>query len=95
MQNWLEAQMRARPEAPAVYYAGVSTTYRQLHEQVERVAVTLHAQGIGVGSVVAVLMGNSLSTVQVIHGLMRVGATLVMLNTRLTVDELVYQVHPK
>ncbi len=92
MQNWLEAQMRARPEAPAVYYAGVSTTYRQLHEQVERVAVTLHAQGIGVGSVVAVLMGNSLSTVHVIHGLMRVGATLVMLNTRLTVDELDYQV---
>ena len=92
MQNWLEAQMRARPEAPAVYYAGASTTYRQLYEQVERVAVALHAQGIGVGSVVAMLMGNSLSTIQVIHGLMRVGATLAMLNTRLTVDELVYQV---
>ena len=91
MLNWLYTQALARPDGPAVYYDGACVTYRELHTQVAHAVQALQALGVGAGSGVAVLMGNRLTTIVAIHALMRLGATLVMLNTRLTVDELAHQ----
>jgi amino acid adenylation domain-containing protein/non-ribosomal peptide synthase protein (TIGR01720 family) len=41
------AQVQRSPDAPAVSFAGVRLTYRELNEQANRLARELHARGVG------------------------------------------------
>ena len=90
MQNWLTARLNTSPNAPALYADDACWTYHQL-EQMARRYVTALAPHIRDGQRVALLLDNQPEAIFAIHALIGMGATLVPLNTRLTRDEIAYQ----
>ena len=91
MHTWLSIQAAARPNALALLADGITLTYRDLHTRSVAMAAALAARGVVAGARVGVLLGNTPDAGVAIHALMHLGATLVMLNTRLTVAELAPQ----
>ena len=91
MPNWLMKRAQLTPERIACVYGQQSLTFRALDQRARRTAISLLEQGVKQGDRVAILMKNSLHTVELIHALHYVGAVLVPLNTRLTVSELRWQ----
>jgi O-succinylbenzoic acid--CoA ligase len=76
-------------DPPAHYGA---ETYESINFAVGRTTARLRVLGVRRGDVVGTLMHSYLPHVWMIHALARLGAVLLPLNTRLTVDELRYQV---
>ena len=66
---------------------GRSLTYTQLAELADRTARRLAACGVGVGDRVAVLLPPGVDFAATLHALIRLGAVLVPVNTRLSADE--------
>ncbi len=91
MYDWLTISTRANPNQIALITADRQWTYRDLDQMVDTTCGWLHQQGIREGQTIAVLMPNRVEYVLLIHALMRLGAILVPLNTRLTPPELSYQ----
>ncbi len=92
MKNWLSAAAIARPDGAAVILPdGDTITYAELERLCIAQAATLAATGVGQYAHVALLMENSLRYLVVVHAVMRLGAILIPLNTRLTVEELSFQ----
>ncbi len=91
MPDWLAHRAAVLPETEAVECSGASLTFRDLNERVIGLAGALRAHGVGPGDRVAVLAPNSLELVEAIHAVPRAGAILVPLNTRLSADELAWQ----
>jgi fatty-acyl-CoA synthase len=65
-------------------------TYRQFAARVERLAAALASLGVAPGDRVAVLALNGVCALEAHFGPMRIGAVLVMLNTRLASAELAW-----
>lgn len=91
MQDWLAQRAARSPERVALLFRGRAWTFRELDVRVTEVAERLAGLGIRKNDRVAVLMRNSDLYVVLVHGLARIGAVLVPLNTRLTPDELLWQ----
>jgi len=77
-------------DSPAVVDGERRFTYRQFAARVERLAAALTSLGIAPGDRVAVLALNGVCALEAHFGPMRIGAMLVMLNTRLASPELVW-----
>lgn len=92
MLDWLTVSTRANPDNLALIYADQQWTYRELDQQVNAACAWLKHQGIVAGQRIAVLMPNCPEYVILVHALIRLGAVIVPLNTRLTTIELAYQV---
>jgi O-succinylbenzoic acid--CoA ligase len=92
LPNWLTRCSENFPHRLAVCYKDVRWTFTALEQQVMRLSRQLAAIGVRSGSRVALLATNGLSYVTCVHALTRLGAILVPLNTRLTLDELCWQV---
>jgi len=94
MKNWLSAAAISRPDGAAVILPdGKPITYAELHNLCAAQAAILSIHGIGQGAHVALLMENSLRCVVLVHAIMRLGAVLIPLNTRLAIEELSYQLY--
>jgi fatty-acyl-CoA synthase len=76
------------PEAIAVVDGDRRFTYAEFQRRVERLAAALESLGVGPGDRVAVLAPNGAMALEAHFGPMRIGAILVMLNTRLQSQEL-------
>lgn len=87
--QWLELHASTRPEHPAVIdrVAGETVTYRQFARRSAAQAERLRAIGVGTGDRVAVLSQNRIEILELLFGCARIGAILVPLNWRLSVDE--------
>lgn len=92
MLDFLSVSVQANPTAIALIYGDQTWTYAELNTYVRGVCGWLASNGITSGDHVGVLLHNTPDYVMLIHALMRIGAVLVPLNTRLTLDELTYQV---
>src|SRR6185437_8059996 len=66
-------------------------SFAELARQAEQLAGQLAAAGVGEKSRVALLASNGLAYVAFVHALTHLGAILVPLNTRLTPEELRWQ----
>ena len=88
--NHLERHAHGRPDAAALRFEGATTTWRQLHDRVERLAAALAARGVGSGDRVAVLMGNRPEYLEVLLAATRAGAIGVPVNFRLAPGEVAY-----
>ncbi len=88
MQDWLLAQADVRPHAIALVCEGESLTYAQLHARAGSVTARLRGLGVQRGDRVALLPSNSAEAVVAIHAISKIGATMVLLNARLTAAEL-------
>jgi o-succinylbenzoate---CoA ligase len=91
LPNWLTRCSENFPQHIAVQYQDVHWSFATLEQQVMHLAHQFAALGVRPGSRVALLATNGLSYVTCVHALTRLGAILVPLNTRLTLDELCWQ----
>ena len=90
--NWLRRCAEDIPTHLAIKCGGVSWSFAELDRQVARLARQLAALDIREGSRVALLAMNGLPFVVTVHALTRLGAILAPLNTRLTKEELCWQI---
>lgn len=91
MFDWLAHRANVMPRAVALVDDQGEHTYAELDRRVDRVAGTLYALGARPGDRVAMLAWNATEVVELIHAVARLGAVLVPLNARLSVEELAFQ----
>ena len=81
------------PDADAVVFPERRATYAQLLRGAEDVARGLLARGVGRGSMVGVLMANSMEYAEALLGTSLVGAVPVLVNARYRSTELAHVLH--
>lgn len=91
LPDWLTRCAENMPGHLAVRCGHTTWSFAELSRQTSRLACQLAAAGVGEQSRVALLAPNGLAYVALVHALTRLGAILVPLNTRLTQDELCWQ----
>lgn len=91
LPDWLTRCAQNRPTHLAVQYGATQWNFAQLDSETSRLARQFASIGVHEGCRVALLAFNSLHFVTCVHALTRLGAILVPLNIRLTVDELRWQ----
>ena len=91
MPEWLRERARLSAEQPALVCGDDRWDFAELDRRVSAVAGRLAMRGISSGDHVALLSTNSSGFVQFVHAVPRLGAVLVPLNVRLTVDEVAWQ----
>ena len=89
--NWLLQRASLTPDRPALLCGNERWTFAELEARSRAIAHLLSRQGIRRGDRVGVLMRNGSGYVELVHALVRLGAVLVPLNTRLTVPEVDWQ----
>jgi acyl-CoA synthetase (AMP-forming)/AMP-acid ligase II len=82
--------IRLVPDKPALLAQGVSVTYRELEQRMNRAGGLFRQAGIGRGDRVAILFPNDYRFIEICFGLMRIGAVPLPLNMKLNVDTLSY-----
>lgn len=92
MENWLEKRIALSPDKTAIVTKEDSLTYRELGKRVE-IWMRHLATVIEKDSFVGVLVNNSLMGYITILALQQLNCTLVMLNKRLSADELQFQIN--
>lgn len=91
MPNWLMQRAFLTPDRIAIETKEEKITFFALHEKVVSVCENLAYLQIKKGQKVAVLMKNGMEMIAVIHALSYIGAIAVLLNTRLSREELLWQ----
>jgi long-chain acyl-CoA synthetase len=89
----LEDAMARFAERPAFVGLGHTLRYRELDVQSQAIAAWLQAQGLGLGSRVAIMSPNVLSYPVILAGVIRAGCTLVSVNPLYTARELEFQLN--
>lgn len=92
LPDWLGRAAGNVPDKLALRCGGADCTFAELDRRATVMARRLASAGVREMSRVALLAGNSAQFAAVVHALTRLGAVLVPLNTRLTEDELRWQV---
>jgi len=93
LPDWLTRCAENRPGHLAVQCGQAQWSFAELDRQATRLARQLATVGVQEGHRVALLAANGLPYVAFVHALTRLGAILVPLNLRLTLEELCWQVH--
>ena len=88
--NHLARHAHEQPEAVAFRFRGLSITWRELDERVDRLAGAFARRGVGHGDRVVLLMTNRMEFVEAMLAANRLGAIAVPVNFRLSPDELAY-----
>jgi O-succinylbenzoic acid--CoA ligase len=91
LPDWLKHCAENTPDHLAVKCGEIRWSFADLDQQANRLAQQLATAGVQEGSRVALLAANGLAYVACVHALTRLGAILVPLNTRLTQQELAWQ----
>lgn len=87
MADFLSRPLATVPDSIALADGERSWTYRELHDDVTRLARALRARGARPGVRVATLLPTSSTAVLAAHAIFRTGAVLAPLNPRLTDEE--------
>ncbi len=91
LPDWLTRCAQNHPDQLALKDQHTSWSFAELDHRVTRLARQLASIGVKADERIALLAANGLSYVTCVHALTRLGAILVPLNTRLTCDELCWQ----
>ncbi|RUQ31995.1 o-succinylbenzoate--CoA ligase [Peribacillus cavernae] len=92
LPNWLRKRAELSPDRVAVEFDNRSYTFDELNKMAEETARKLASKGIRYGDICAVLMRNHIDSVVMLHALFYLGVKIVMLNNRLTPNELTWQI---
>jgi long-chain acyl-CoA synthetase len=84
----VEASARDYPDAVALQFFGRETTYRRLHEAIDRAAAGLKERGVGPGDPVAIILPNCPQHIIAFYAVLRLGAVVVEHNPLYTPREL-------
>ncbi|MFC3848707.1 long-chain-fatty-acid--CoA ligase [Corynebacterium hansenii] len=88
--NWVENHAGMRPDAPALRFLGVTTTWKQLDERSKRLADGLYTMGVRQGDRVLLLTLNCTEFFEAVLAINHLGALAVPVNFRLAPPELAY-----
>jgi fatty-acyl-CoA synthase len=88
--NQIASHARMRPDAVAIRFCGVDTTWQQLNERSLKFADALARRGVGLGDRVLILALNYPEYLEAVFGITAVGAIAVPVNFRLTPPEVAY-----
>ena len=91
--DWLAHRASATPDRLAVIFRDKQYSFAELHLRVAGVIRLLEDAGLSPGQRAALLLHNGIHFVDFVHALPRFGAIIVPLNTRLTAEELSWQIH--
>jgi cyclohexanecarboxylate-CoA ligase len=80
LQGWISRHAKERPEAPALIHSERVISYRDLSNQVARLAEGLRQVGVARGEVVAVQLPNTIEFVVAYLAICRLGAVLCTLH---------------
>jgi o-succinylbenzoate---CoA ligase len=90
--HWLDKRAFLTPNKKAIHLKnGISYTFSELRDDAIRFAKQLYGAGIKKGAHIALLSNNCYEMVVAIHALSYLQAKIVLLNTRLTTNELLFQ----
>jgi o-succinylbenzoate---CoA ligase len=89
--NFLEKRAFLTPDRTAIFFKGQMLSFKDLYERSLETAGKLTALGVVEGQFVSVLLRNHLDTVIILHSLQLLGVKAVILNNRLTAEELGWQ----
>ncbi|RFU63648.1 o-succinylbenzoate--CoA ligase [Peribacillus saganii] len=92
LPNWLKRRADVTPDRIALEFEDKAYTFIDLHLRVLETAGRLSGQGMKKGDRVALLIGSHPDSVIIIHACFYVGLEIVMLNSRLTNKELIWQI---
>lgn len=92
MDNWLKKRADLTPNRTAIVMGDTAYTFAQLAHRVARMATTVKAQLPMNTTRVAVLTTNSLQGYLVLLALQHLNIQIVLLNRRLSINELTYQI---
>lgn len=90
VRDFLEQSADRLPEKTALVCDGQRLSYRELDGQADRVANALIGIGVKRGDRVAIFLQNSVETVAGIFGILKAGATFVVINPTTKRDKLSY-----
>jgi O-succinylbenzoic acid--CoA ligase len=88
LDNWLSQRAQTCPDRCALIADGVQMSYAELEREATATARRLAARGARRGVTVAVMLPAGLEYVVLVHALMKLGAVLYPVNTRLSEGEL-------
>jgi O-succinylbenzoic acid--CoA ligase len=89
--GWLASRAASSPERDALIAGGRTWSFAALDAEVTRTARWLASHGVRPGDRIATLLHNGALAAMMPHALLRLGATLVPLNGRLSDAELAWQ----
>ncbi|HWL78811.1 long-chain-fatty-acid--CoA ligase [Microbacterium sp.] len=84
----VEASAREYPDAPALQFFGRTMSYRELQQQIGRVASALRDRGVGPGDPVAIVLPNCPQHIVAFYAVLRVGGVVIEHNPLYTQREL-------
>ncbi|MBD8024507.1 long-chain-fatty-acid--CoA ligase [Microbacterium gallinarum] len=84
----VEESAKDYPDAAALQFFGRETSYRSLHEQIERAAAGLRALGVRAGDPVAIVLPNCPQHIVAFYAILRLGAVVIEHNPLYTPREL-------
>jgi acyl-CoA synthetase (AMP-forming)/AMP-acid ligase II len=82
LADGIEAAALCRPDGLAISDNNRDLTYSQLARAVDAGVATLAAHGVGTGTGVILVAGNTVASVVAYHSIVRIGATAVVLDRR-------------
>lgn len=89
--NWLKKRAFLTPQRTALIYEGQTYTFQDTYDHAFVMTQKLAAISVTKGDFVGVLLKNHPDTVLILYALQMIGATAVIFNNRLTVEELAWQ----
>lgn len=92
LNDWLTYRARTSPLRPALVTSARTWSYAELDADVTRTARQLAQLGVGNGDRVAMLLHNGPAVALLTHATLRLGATLVPLNVRMSAAEIAWQI---
>lgn len=90
--NWIMQRAYLTPKRIGLSFGTQQWTFQQLHKEASKVAQKLHTLGLKQGQRVALLGPSTPELIFLIYGCMHARLEMVMLNSRLSAQELVYQI---
>jgi fatty-acyl-CoA synthase len=90
LSNFIGFHARRTPDRCALKYRGEDISYAAFDARIGKVRGWLASRGIGRGDVVAVLMKNSATFLELVFATSHIGAVFLPINYRLSADEVGY-----
>ncbi|UQD53103.1 o-succinylbenzoate--CoA ligase [Bacillus methanolicus] len=91
--NWLKKRADLTPDRIAIHFCDSSITFQELFHLSAKTAGQLSTVGLKKGQFVGVLLKNHQDTVLILLAMQMLGVKAVILNNRLTTEELIWQLN--
>jgi long-chain acyl-CoA synthetase len=88
LASFLAAQAQRFPDKPALVCGETKVSFRELHDQSDRIAIALRNHGIKLGDRVALCLPNCCEFVTIFFAIVKSGAIAMPINMRLSAPEI-------